>query len=59
MVDKKITFEKAQEEMKEIFNDDEVRKDPLLVGLEAVYIESLADYNEEEIAPYNPIVEID
>ena len=59
LVDKKITFEKAQEEMKEIFNDDEVRKDPLLVELEAVYIESLADYNEEEIAPYNPIVEID
>ena len=54
LVDKKITFEKAQEEMKEIFNDDEVRKDPLLVELEAVYIESLADYNEEEIAPYNP-----
>lgn len=54
LVDKKITFEKAQEEMKEIFNDDEVRKDPLLVELEAVYIESLADYNEDEIAPYNP-----
>jgi hypothetical protein len=54
LVDKKITFEKAHEEMKEIFNDDEVRKDPLLVELEAVYVESLADYNEEEIAPYNP-----
>ena len=47
LMDKKITFEKAQEEMKEIFNDNEIRKDPLLVGLEKVYIESLQDYFEE------------
>ena len=56
LVDKKITFEKAKEEMREIFNDDEIRKDPLLVELEEVYIESLNDYNEEEIAPYDPTV---
>jgi len=56
LMNKKITFEKAQEEMKEIFNDDEVRKDPLLVGLEKVYIESLQDYleDEDENKPYNP-----
>jgi hypothetical protein len=59
LVDKKITFEKAEEEMKEIFNDDEVRKDPLLVELEAVYIESLQDYIEDEVAPYNPEIQID
>ena len=54
MVDKKITFEKSQEEMKELFNDDEFRKDTLLVGLEKVYIESFADYNDVEISPYKP-----
>lgn len=54
LMSKKITFKKAQEEMKEIFNDDEVRKDPLLVELEAVYMESLQDYLEEnKIKPYN------
>ena len=53
LVNKKITFEKAKEEMKEIFNDDEIRKDPLLAELELVYIESLDDYNEEELIPYD------
>lgn len=48
LVAKKITFETAHEEMREIFNDDEIRKDPSLVALKDVYLESLRDYIEDD-----------
>jgi len=44
LTDKTITLEKANEEMVEIFNDEDIKNDPQLMQLKDAYVNALEDF---------------
>ena len=48
LTSKTITLEKAKEEMLEIFNDEDIKKDETLMRLKEDYVNALADFADDD-----------
>ena len=49
LTEKTITLEKAKEEMLEIFNDEDIKKDETLMRLKNDYVNALEDFADDDI----------
>jgi hypothetical protein len=47
LTEKTITLEKAKEEMLEIFNDEDIKKDTQLMQLKEAYVNALEDFSDD------------